>query len=349
MSYKRKIRRNLYDISLFFILVAFIATCIIYSFAAGLDIDIRVGNVNALYTFLNVVVLSILLWLSDSVRRKLTIDRHTRKIIKGLSKIMNGDFDIEIEKINTLYAENQFNEIIDGINIMARELRSVETLRTDFVSNVSHELKTPLAIIQNYGTLLQDTTLTNEERKEYVKKINDTSKEFAKLITNILSLNKLENQQKVPNTKKFNLGNQLTDSILFFEDEINNKELIIDADIEENINVKSDEELLRIVWNNLISNAIKFSNKGGTLSVKASSTDDLVTVLIKDTGIGMNEETGKRIFDKFYQGSKDHSTSGNGLGLSLVKRIITILNSEINVSSKLGKGSTFTVKIKKIK
>ncbi len=340
------IARSMYEFLLFFTLVAFVTTCMLLSFVWGLDIPSEVVRSNALLTFLNVIFISLMIYTFDYIRRKITIDRYVKRITENLDKITEGDFSIEIEKINSLYTENQFDIIIDGINKMTKELNSVETFRTDFISNVSHEFKTPLTIIQNYGVLLQDTEITKEEQKEYSENIVDTSRELAKLITNILSLNKLENQQIFPKVKKFNLSEQLFECMLNFEDIINEKELEIITEVDEDIFVNSDSELLKIVWNNLFSNAIKFSNIGGKLALKASVKNSLIVISVTDSGVGMDKETGKRIFDKFYQGDTAHATKGNGLGLALVKRIINILDGEISVKSVLGTGSTFRVTLR---
>ncbi len=342
----KKFLRRIYEFFLFFFLVSFITTCTILSYAEGLDIPIEIRRTNAIFTFSNVVFLALLLWTCDYVRRKFMVDRYVKKITSNLTKITKGDFSIEIEKSNPTYVGNQFDIIIDGINKMTKELNSVETLRNDFISNVSHEFKTPLAIIQNHCTLLQDEGISIEEQKEYVQAISDTSKDLAKLITNILSLNKIENQQIFPKFNEFNLSEQLVECLLAFEDNLNEKELNIETDIDEEIYIKSDEELLKIVWNNLFSNAIKFSNFGGTILISAKVKNDEIYFSVSDNGIGMDNETGKRIFDKFYQGDTAHSVKGNGLGLALVKRIINILDGEINVKSEIGKGSKFTVYLK---
>ncbi|MFV0344503.1 MAG: sensor histidine kinase [Anaerocolumna sp.] len=337
------ISRKIYEFFLSFSLVSFVTTCMILSFSSGLNIPNEGLKSNALRTFLNVIFVSLTFYILDYVRRKITVDRYVKRITENLDKITAGDFSIEIDKINSPYIENQFDVIIEGINKMTKEINSVETFRADFISNVSHEFKTPLTIIQNYGVLLQDTEIEKEEQKEYARNIVDTSQELANLITNILSLNKLENQQIFPKVKKFNFSEQLFECMLNFEDNINEKELEITIDVDEDIFINSDSELLKIVWNNLFSNAIKFSHIGGKLDLNANMKNGLIITSIADNGVGMDKETGKRIFDKFYQGDTAHATKGNGLGLALVKRIINILDGEITVKSALGSGSIFTV------
>ena len=229
---------------------------------------------------------------------------------------------------------------------MAAELGGVETLRTDFIANVSHELKTPLAAINNYGTLLQSPDLTEDERIEYAKAITENSRRLANLITNILKLNKLENQQIYPKAEPYNLSEQLCECLLSFETVWEQKSIEIDTDIDEDVIVSADSELLSLVWNNLFSNAVKFTEEHGKVFVQLKNENGYAAVTVTDTGCGMSAETGKHIFEKFYQGDTSHAAKGNGLGLALVKRVVDITDGEISVQSELGKGSTFTVKLR---
>lgn len=228
---------------------------------------------------------------------------------------------------------------------MTAELEGIETLRTDFISNVSHELKTPLAVIKNYAVMLRKTELSEEKRMEYAKAVSDASDRLSDLITNILKLNKLENQQIYPNVKTFNLGEQLCGCLLKFENIWEQKGIEIETDIEEDVYTESDAELLELVWNNLFSNAIKFTERGGRISLKLFSQGDRAVVQVTDTGCGISPEVGKHIFEKFYQGDTSHAQRGNGLGLALVKRVTDIIGGEVSVNSEIGKGSTFTVKL----
>ena len=160
-------------------------------------------------------------------------------------------------------------------------------------------------------------------------------------------MNKLENQQIFPQPQEFDLGEQLCECLLQFEDAWEAKEMEIETDIEDDVRIKSDPELLSLVWNNLISNAVKFTPEGGTIGVSLKTIGDQVVVSVSDTGCGMKPETGMHIFEKFYQGDTSHATQGNGLGLALVKRVVDILNGEIGVQSVYGQGSTFSVKFKR--
>lgn len=331
---------------IFFGLIAFVVTCSFLLFLRSMDIERNILEKNAKLTFLNVLLLTFILWLADLIRRKITVERPLRRIIKGLDKITNGDFKEQIPNIPELTDTKEFNIIINRINKMTVELSGVETLRTDFIANVSHELKTPLAAINNYGTLLQSPDLSEEERINYAKSVTENSRRLADLITNILKLNKLENQQIYPKAEEYNLSEQLCECLLGFENAWEKKNLEIETDIDEDVIISADDELLSLVWNNLFSNAIKFTDDFGKISVALKSKNGYAAVSVTDTGCGMSAETGKHIFEKFYQGDTSHASKGNGLGLALVKRVVDIMNGEISVQSELGKGSSFTVKLR---
>ena len=352
MNYK-KILHGLNNWFVFFLIAAFVVTCCMMLFITvmsdSLDIVLTKENISqaAKFTFGNVILISLLFTIIDAVRRRLMIERPTKRIISAGEKITHGDFTVRIEPLNDSCAYESFNNIIDCFNKMAEELGSVETLRTDFIANVSHELKTPLAVMQNYGTMLESPELSDEKRIEYAKGITNNSRRLASLITNILKLNKLENQQIFPVKKSFNLSEQLCQSLLQFEEIWEQKNIDIETDIEDSVFINSDIELLSLVWNNLLSNAFKFTKKGGMVSVYLTADDKYAKIRISDTGCGISAETGKHIFEKFYQGDTSHAMQGNGLGLALVKRVVDIMQGEITVESEVGKGSTFTVRLKR--
>ena len=228
---------------------------------------------------------------------------------------------------------------------MAGELSSIEMLRTDFISNVSHELKTPLTVIANYSELLKAPSLSEEKRIEAAQTISDASYRLSELVTNILKLSRLENQQIFPEVETFDLGEQLRECILAFERQWDEKGLSIRADLPDGVFLRADRELLTIVWNNLLSNAIKFTEPGGSIRVGLLERDGRLCVTVSDTGIGIPQEIGAHIFEKFYQGDSSHAASGNGLGLALVKRVIEILGGDITVESRISKGTTFVVRL----
>ena len=332
--------------------MAFVITCCLILFLTQVQnatgITFSKDNIRqaAVLTFVNVIWLSLLCTVIDGIRRRYMVERPVKRIINAAEKIMQGEFSTHIEPLGDIDADG-FNVIIQYFNKMTEELSGTEILRTDFIANVSHELKTPLTIIQNYGTMLQQPGLSEEKRLEYAKAITESSRRLADLITNILKLNKLENQQIYPDKQTYNLGEQLCESLLNFENVWEQKNIVIDTDIEEDVFVESDIELLTLVWNNLFSNAMKFTETGGTVSLKLKSDGKWAVVQVSDTGCGISPEVGKHIFEKFYQGDTSHAMQGNGLGLALVKRVVDIVGGDISVSSEVGKGTAFTVKIRR--
>ena len=349
----KRFLRGLSHYIVFFLMVAFLVTCCIMLFASALmdslGIVLTEDNLGtaAKLTFGNVILLSVLFTLFDELRRKLTVERTARRIAEAARRIVAGDFSVRVERPSRLSNDEHFFEIIDCFNRMAEELAGVETLRTDFISNVSHEMKTPLAVMQNYGTLLQAPELPDDQRIEYARGITDSSRRLADMITNILKLNKLENQQIFPHVQRYDLGEQLCEALLQYESVWERENIEIETDIAEDVLVDTDRELLSLVWSNLLSNAFKFTPAGGTIRLTLEATARHAIVRVQDTGCGMTAETGVHIFEKFYQGDTSHATRGNGLGLALVRRVVDIVHGEISVESELGKGSTFTVRIRR--
>lgn len=337
----------------FFLLVAFVITCCTMLFVTLLEENLGIvltgENISAAakFTFLNVALLSLIFTVIDKTRRKLTVERPVNEIVSAAEKIIQGDFSVRIEPRNIFGTDETFGRIIECFNKMAEELSSVETLRTDFIANVSHEMKTPLAVMQNYGSLLKTPGLSEEKRIEYAKGVSDGARRMAEMMTNILKLNRLENQQIYPKTAEFDLGEQLCECLLQFENTWEEKDIEIETEIEENVKVKADGELLCLVWNNLFSNAFKFTEPGGKVCVSLYTEEDCAVVKVKDSGCGMTAEVGAHIFEKFYQGDTSRSSQGNGLGLALVKRVVDIMHGEISVESAVGAGTSFKVKIRR--
>ena len=349
----RGILREFSSLLWFFLSVGFVVSCCMMLFLNVLSKEMGLTYTSeniaeaAKITFLNVVIITVLFKAVDFIRRRIMVDKPVKMITDAAEKIMNGDFSARVKAMHGSGMEG-FNQIGESINAMAEELSSVETLRTDFIANVSHEMKTPLAVMQNYGTLLQAPDLPEEKRIEYAKAITDASRRLADMMTNILKLNRLENQQIYPNPTTFDLGEQLCESLLQYESTWERKNIEIETDIAENILVSADAELLSLVWNNLFSNAFKFTEDGGRVTLTLTADEAYATVKVSDTGCGMSAEVGAHIFEKFYQGDTSHATQGNGLGLPLVKRVVDIMQGEIGVESAVGVGTTFTVKIRRI-
>ena len=348
----RRILQEFSSLLWFFLSVGFVVSCCMMLFLNVLSKEMGLTYTSeniaeaAKITFLNVVIITVLFKAVDFIRRRIMVDKPVKMITDAAEKIMNGDFSARVGRLHGSDMDG-FNQIGESINAMAEELSSVETLRTDFIANVSHEMKTPLSVMQNYGTLLQTPDLPEEKRIEYAKAITDASRRLADMMTNILKLNRLENQQIYPNPTTFDLGEQLCESLLQYESTWERKNIEIETDIAENVLVSADAELLSLVWNNLFSNAFKFTEDGGKVTLTLAADEKYATVKVSDTGCGMSAEVGAHIFEKFYQGDTSHATQGNGLGLALVKRVIEIMQGEIGVESAVGVGTTFTVKIRR--
>ncbi|MGN0143032.1 MAG: ATP-binding protein [Roseburia sp.] len=280
------------------------------------------------------------------------LTRHYQKPIEEFSeaarKVASGDFSVYLAPHHTADKYTHLDVLFTDFNKMVEELGSIETLKTDFFSNVSHEIKTPLAVIQNNTELLSLESLTEKEHRECIETILHATKRLSNLITNMLKLNKLEKQTIKPVPRRYDLCAQLCECALQFEDMWERKQIEFEADIGEKTMIEADEGLLELVWTNLLSNAIKFTPSGGTVTLSQTSDAEGITVSVADTGCGMDEETMSKIFEKFYQGDTSHSTEGNGLGLSLVKRILQLSDGSITVRSRIGQGTVFTVRLPEI-
>ncbi len=310
------------------------------------NIELEYGiKERAIHNLFNVIFLSLTMSAIYNAIKYFTIKIPVIKILDATHRITKGDFSARISHKKPFGTVNEFDIIIEDFNKMAEELSGIETLKTDFISNVSHELKTPLSVIQNYSTMLQNPTLSEEERIEYARILTNASANLSELITGILRLNKLENQQIFPCKELFNLGENVCECMLQFENDWEQKRLNIETDIEEDVIINGDIALLSMVWTNLISNAIKFTDEGDTVSVSVHKEGNEAVVEVSDTGCGMMSEVAERIFEKFYQGDSSRATKGNGLGLALVKRVIDIVDGEIRVESEYGEGTVFSVKI----
>ena len=285
------------------------------------------------------------LTLFTRMKIKSTYEEPLHKLAEATEQVANGDFSVYVPTTHTSDRLDYLDVMILDFNKMVEELGSVETLKTDFVSNVSHEMKTPIAIIKNYAELLQTGKGTEEERIEYARSIEEAASRLSGLITNILRLNKLEHQRIDPEIETYDLCAQLEECILNYEDMWDEKDLELEVDIEEKTVVDADKNLMELVWNNLLSNAVKFTEPGGKVTVRQTSSDGYAVVEVTDTGCGMSRESIRHIFDKFYQGDTSHSKEGNGLGLALVSRILMLMDGEISAASEEGRGSTFTVRI----
>lgn len=267
------------------------------------------------------------------------------KLDDAAQKIAKGEYNVRIEYDGHI---EEISRTIDSFNKMAQELNSVEMIRNDFVANVSHEFKTPLASITGYVTLLQDPELTEEERSEYIRKTFFNIEKLGDLTENILRLSKVENQTYLDPPVSFRLDEQIREALVLLERKWSAKQTELDLHLPE-VTYFGQKALLLQVWMNLISNAVKFSDIGGGITIKLKETGHHVQVFVIDEGIGMDAETLEHIFDKFYQGDTSRRSQGNGLGLALCKEILNRLGGKIFVTSEPGEGSVFMVQLPKNK
>lgn len=261
------------------------------------------------------------------------------EISEATKQVAKGNFDVRLDE-NIPVTELQ--EMAHSFNIMIKELAGTEMLRSDFIENVSHEFKTPLTAIEGYVTLLQKKGLSEEKRMEYTGKILFNTKRLSTLTGNILLLSQLENQQIEVRKEKFSLDEQLREVVLLFEPRWSAKNLDLDIDLDSE-DFYGNSELLAQVWQNVIGNAMKFVSDNGRISVLLRRENAGIRVSVTDDGPGMSKKVAQRVFEKFYQGDPSRSSSGNGLGLALAKRIVDLHGGTIEVASEEGRGTTFTV------
>ncbi|MDP3058253.1 MAG: HAMP domain-containing sensor histidine kinase [bacterium] len=261
-----------------------------------------------------------------------------RKVISATHRVAQGDFDVKVE----IKGIGELEELSQSFNKMTQELSTIETLRGDFINNFSHEFKTPIVSIRGFAKLLKGGNLSEEEKQEYLDIIVTESERLAELSTNVLILSKYENTEIITDKSPFRLDEQIRRAIVLMERKWSAKEITLGVDLDEVI-YTGNEDLTQQIWINLLDNAIKFCYHGGLINIGLSTENGKIRFTIQDNGPGMDEQTIKHVFDKFYQGDSSHSQVGNGLGLALVKRIVELCEGEISVQSKVGKGSTFTI------
>lgn len=346
-----KIKENLFPPSLFAIYLG------ILFLMSGIHTGLLVFMNKAQWSELAQTIVPMVYWAIVAVgltlftRKKMrdTYEEPMHKMAQAARKVSEGDFSVYVPTIHTADKLDYLDVMIMDFNKMVEELGSIETLKTDFVSNVSHEMKTPIAIIKNYAQLLRVGKASEEQREEYAKGIEEAASRLSSLISNILKLNKLEHQRITLEVKAYDVCRQLCESAFLFEEAMEAKEIELEADIEDAAMIRADEDLMELVWNNLLSNAVKFTERGGSITIRQTSDQDHIRVSVSDTGCGISKESINHIFDKFYQGDTSHSMEGNGLGLALVKRVLELMDGDIQITSEEGKGSTFLVTLPVVK
>ena len=297
----------------------------------GISIDLSLFTL--IFIFASLVAFVVTLFLNQRVLAPI------RELSKAMTRVASGDFKVRLEPSSSV---EDIKDMYEHFNTMTAALDKTEMLQSDFVSNVSHEFKTPINAIEGYAMLLQGTSANQAEQADYVDNILLNTKRLSDLIGNILLLSKLDNQIAPETRTTFRLDEQIRQSLLMLENQWEPKEIEFDVELEE-ISYHGNESMLLQVWNNLISNAVKFSPHQGLIRIELKKADDQIICSISDEGPGIPEEEQAHIFDKFYQADSSHKQEGNGLGLALVKRIVDIAKGTICIENNPEKGCTFTI------
>ncbi|MDF2595523.1 MAG: two-component sensor histidine kinase [Clostridia bacterium] len=321
----------------FFVMVLSVVIGRLFTYLLGFVFDGRFLE-NGLFGFLALLLTSVFIGTSITALLSKWMVKPVHHLIEAIEEVAKGDFLVSVKGSNIPELES----LAASFNKMVRELAGIEMLRTDFINNFSHEFKTPIVSIKGFAKLLKEDGVTGEEAKEYLDIIIQESQRLADLSTSVLYLSKVESIEIISEKEVYALDEQIRRAILILEPKWRAKNLLVDVDLE-NINIYNNAPLLQQIWVNLLDNAIKFTDKGGELQVSLRRVDSSIQFCLRDNGAGIDEETKQHIFDKFYQGDTSHAVIGNGLGLTLVKKIVNLCNGRIEVESSPGKGSVFTV------
>ncbi len=322
--------------------VVVISTCLFLLWVVFYKLGLTSINVMDFhYPFVSLLFGSMVLGFSLSVFVGRWVIRPLLTFCDAFDLLSGGDFSVRIPTSSRIA---EIREMAEHFNEAAYELSQIETLRSDFVANVSHEIKTPVATIEGYATLLQDEKLDDARRSRYVDKVLSATRQLSDLVSDVLTISKLESDDCVITKREFRLDEQLRRIILLLEDSWSERKIEFELELPKVIYC-GDDQLLSHVWLNLLENAIKFSPEGGVVSVTLRANDEAVEVSVADGGCGMSDEVQRHIFEKFYQGDRSHTSEGSGLGLAMVKRIVELSEGDVRVASKPGEGSEFVVQL----
>lgn len=318
----------------------------ILAFTATLVIGFLAGGTSNTITVLGSIIASFFIGSFMAFAITNTILKPLSELVKATKRVTNGDFNVSLD---IGWAERrtikELRELIHDFNEMTEELRNTELFRNDFISNFSHEFKTPLVSIHGFARQLYEGNLTEEQQREFSKIILDETEYLSVLSQNTLLMTNLENRDIITEKTDFPLDEQLRECMIRLEPQWSAKNIEIDMDLDE-IRFYWNKPMLAHVWNNLFDNAVKFTAEGGFIHVSCKHRDGLIVVTVKDSGCGISKEAAEHIFEKFYQADASHATKGNGLGLSLVRKIVELCGGDISVSSEVGKGTEFTVELR---
>jgi len=302
------------------------------------DVDgsLQMGTVFLLMTVISLVIGALLAFFSSRIPL-----RPINNLINKMNRLAAGDFRARLEFGSALNTHPAFREISTSFNTMAQELECTEMLRNDFINNFSHEFKTPIVSIRGFAKLLSRDDLTEAQRAQYVRAIEEESVRLSSMATNVLNLTKVENQTILTDTAVYNLSEQVRSAILLLEGKWSDKDIDLQLDFDE-YTIEANEELVKQVWINLIDNAVKFTPRGGTVVIGITGDEKRLTVTVSNTGPDIPAEKIGKIFGKFYQADESHAGEGNGIGLAIVKRVVQLHRGEVTVKSENGT-TTFAV------
>ena len=347
---ERKMRWSLTIV--FSLIVFFVLLCAIALAALAVYILIRVGVIGGLTEEINLALVVLIMSAISIVIGSVSAFFLSRIPLKPINDLINkmnrlaaGDFKVRLEFGSTLSNYNAFKEMSLSFNKMAQELENTEVLRGDFINNFSHEFKTPIVSIAGLAKLLNKGNLTEEQKKQYLRSIEEESMRLSYMATNVLALTKVENQTILTDISMYNLSEQIRSAFLLLEEKWIDKDIEFQIDLDEFF-IEANEELLKQVWINLIDNAVKFVSPAGSIKFNICESNNLLFATISNTSEDIPAEKLGRLFNKFYQADESHATEGNGIGLAIVKKIVTLHKGEIFVKSENGV-TTFTVELPK--
>lgn len=318
----------------------------ILTFTATIVVGFLYGGTNNTVQVVGSIIASVFIGSLLAFVINNTILKPLSELVKATRRVANGDFDVHLEPVKyTRFSFAELRELITDFNEMTEELRRTEMFRKDFISNFSHEFKTPLASIRGFARQLYEGDLTLEQQREFSKIILDETEYLSVLSQNTLLMTNLENKDIITDKTEFSLDEQLRDCMIRLEPQWSEKNIDINMELDE-VSFFWNEPMLAHVWNNLFDNAVKFTPEGGSITASLKRENGLIVVKVRDSGCGIPEESVSHIFEKFYQADSSHATKGNGLGLPLVKKIVELCGGDISVLSEVGKGTEFTVELR---
>ncbi|MGI6006773.1 MAG: ATP-binding protein [Ruminococcus sp.] len=340
---RRKQKNRFLNMRIYLTGYAFLLLCItlVPAAAIGYLLGLIIGEISYGFLLLWMLVFSVITGTAFAALFGRKILSPLMKVSEAMGRVTEGDFTVVMNETSRI---REVRETCVNFNKMVQALKATEMLQSDFISNVSHEFRTPINAIEGYAMLLQEKQLSVEEQEEYVEKILFNTKRVSELMSNILLLSKVENQMIHMEKSWYRLDEQIRQAIVLLEPKWSKKRINFDVEMEQ-VNFCGTESLMFHVWMNLLDNGIKFSPEGGTVMIRLNRRNQEICFLIRDEGPGITDDVSKHIFEKFYQADSSHKLEGNGLGLALVKRILNISGGEVRLEKTTEPGACFLVRL----